>query len=486
MSLSHSALARGVEDKQGKFSLRGFPIPFGLRGPNRVKEPLKTIVLVVDEGARDALGLLLLGFELVRRGFRAVVSYASMGDILKVFPEAVFLGKAGTGYAIRRRLATDGTWPFPFAFHPAEGAFFQEEGWASSVERKYFLKAFTKQQPDVIMAWGQEQAHIIESFHPQAAVETVVTGSQRIDLCLPKNHWLSSESSKSVQDEFGDFVLITTRFTTILNQAPTYSLFKLLGKGSAGAVSKSSPPVERNRWARDSIDFGIFVEFIQAVASHLPAQKFLLRPHPSENAEIYRLLFSDFPNVQVDRKGNIVPLILAAKALVTSNCTTALEAVMCGTPTLNLSRFVGKRDPGGITIAREAGTLVSSAEAGVKALKSMVSGDFSPSQQTWSSTARRRLANLSREATPIIADILVDLSSRVAPTGLPATARIKKLGRRPGMASENGKAINLCELDPWGLLAKAEEQGYGKVRLAVATSDALVIEPICSPERQSY
>jgi surface carbohydrate biosynthesis protein len=473
--------ARKLESGRGHLSRTRFLIPSRLREPSGGLQPLKTIVLLVDEGPRDALGLVLLAFELVKRGFRAVVSNASMADLVKVFPEAVFFGKSGTGQAMRDGLAADGTWPFPFVFHPAEGAFFQEEGWASSIERKYFLNAFTKQQPDVIMAWGQEQAHIIESFHPQAAAETVVTGSQRLDLCVPKNRWLSSESSKSIQDEFGDFVLITTRFTTILNQVPAYSLFKLVNKGTAGAVSKSSPPVERNRWARDSIDFGIFVEFIQAVASHLPAQKFLLRPHPSENAEIYRLLFSDFPNVQVDRKGNIVPLILAAKALVTSNCTTAVEAVMCGTPTLNLSRFVSKRDPGGITIAREAGTLVSSAEAGVTALKSMVSRDFSPSQQTWSSTARRRLANLSREATPIIADILVDLSSRVAATGLPATARIRKLGRRSGMASETDKVINLCELDPWGLLAKAEGQGYGKGRLAVATSDALVIEPICSP-----
>lgn len=285
--------------------------------------------------------------KVVSRGFRAVVSDASMLELTKVFPEAVYLGKSGTRQAIVEGLPVDGSWPFPFAFHPAEGAFFQEDGWASHVERKYSLEGLTRKPADVIMAWGQEQADLIESRYPQAAGRTVVTGSQRIDLCLPENHWLSSDSSKLAQDEFGDFVLLTTRFTTVLNQAPARSLDKLIFKGSGRAGWKSSPSIERKRWERDSLDFGVFVDFIQKAARALPAQKFLLRPHPSENAEIYRLLFLDLPNVHVNRKGNIVPLLLAAQALVTSNCTTALEAVMCGTPTLNLTNSVTKRDPGG-------------------------------------------------------------------------------------------------------------------------------------------
>lgn len=122
--------------------------------------------------------------------------------------------------------------------------------------------------------------------------------------------------------------------------------------------------------------------------------------------------------------------------------------------------------------------LVSSAEAGVKALKSMLSSDFALSPQTWSSTAKKRLANLAGEATPIIADILVELSSRVPPTELVAAARIRKLASRRGSASEPDKHMDLSELDPVALLAKAQGEGYGKGRVVVASSGTLVVEPI--------
>lgn len=76
---------------------------------------------------------------------------------------------------------------------------------------------------------------------------------------------------------------------------------------------------------------GVFKEFMATVAKlarDLPEVRFIVRPHPFENHEVYEQAFAGFPNVKVDGTGPVLNVLAHARCLVHLNCATAVEATM--------------------------------------------------------------------------------------------------------------------------------------------------------------
>ncbi len=68
-----------------------------------------------------------------------------------------------------------------------------------------------------------------------------------------------------------------------------------------------------------------------AVADHTV----VLRPHPAENHATWLELAKGCPNLQVVNEGNVIPWLLASKALVANSCTTMVESAVLDVPTVN-------------------------------------------------------------------------------------------------------------------------------------------------------
>lgn len=57
-------------------------------------------------------------------------------------------------------------------------------------------------------------------------------------------------------------------------------------------------------------------------------QKVIVRPHPSENIEIWKKYTKNYSKkIKIIRSGNVLSWILAAKLLIHNGCTTAIEAL---------------------------------------------------------------------------------------------------------------------------------------------------------------
>jgi len=61
----------------------------------------------------------------------------------------------------------------------------------------------------------------------------------------------------------------------------------------------------------------------------------VIRPHPNEDHEPWKLAVIRSSNAHVVFEGGVVPWIMGASALVHNNCTTAVEAAVLGIPILN-------------------------------------------------------------------------------------------------------------------------------------------------------
>lgn len=73
-----------------------------------------------------------------------------------------------------------------------------------------------------------------------------------------------------------------------------------------------------------------YLETVPRLAERFPEQSFLVRPHPFENAELYRKSFESFANVTVDGSGSVLNAIQHARCVLHVNCGTAIEAIMLG------------------------------------------------------------------------------------------------------------------------------------------------------------
>jgi hypothetical protein len=74
---------------------------------------------------------------------------------------------------------------------------------------------------------------------------------------------------------------------------------------------------------------------LPALARALPNHTILIRPHPTEDHEVWREIAKDLPNARVDNDGNVVPWLMACETLIHVGCTTAVEAAVIGRPAIN-------------------------------------------------------------------------------------------------------------------------------------------------------
>src|SRR5262245_58913423 len=78
--------------------------------------------------------------------------------------------------------------------------------------------------------------------------------------------------------------------------------------------------------------FDALIPELVRLARARPGDRFVVRPHPFERADVYRERFADLPNVVVDPAGEVMPALAAARAVIHVNCGTSVEAIMIGTP----------------------------------------------------------------------------------------------------------------------------------------------------------
>ena len=73
-----------------------------------------------------------------------------------------------------------------------------------------------------------------------------------------------------------------------------------------------------------------------------PDHTIVVRPHPTENHDVYREIAARCQRVRVTNEGNVVPWLLCAKALVHNGCTTGVEAFVMRIPAVSFRASVNE------------------------------------------------------------------------------------------------------------------------------------------------
>jgi surface carbohydrate biosynthesis protein len=308
-------------------------------------DPAKaTLLMPVENQVRELDSKLLLACIAARRGFASLIGFRrEIHFHISSFPPGIYLSKSMTAasdsmFQIMRKLGH-------------EIVAWDEEALVHLPPETYFSRRLSPVAMGFVshmIAWGQDNAELWQQF-PQLpdGTEIHVTGNPRNDLLRPEIRLYYQKTVEELVERYGSFILINTNFNHVNAFYPGLNLFvpndKPEGDPRRGRAAKGMTReyAEGLRDHKQAI-FEKFQQLIPDVEKAFPEYNIVVRPHPTENQEIYHQIAAGSERVEVTNEGNVVPWLMAARALIHNGCTTGVEAYVMGVPAISYRATVNE------------------------------------------------------------------------------------------------------------------------------------------------
>jgi surface carbohydrate biosynthesis protein len=304
-----------------------------------------TLIIPVENQVRELDPKLLLTCIAARRGYPCIIG--SRRDVeldIDAYPRSVFLSKSMTirsllMFRITRKLGHEVvTWDEEALVHLPPDMYYPRR-----------LDPRAMRYVSHLFAWGEDNAELWRRY-PElpAGIPIHVTGNPRSDLLRPEIRRFYAEESDALRAKYGDFILVNTNFNHVNAFFPKLNLFQPVKKpGDVPKFGRAARGMTREfaealRDHKQAI-FEAFQEMIPALDREFPTHRIVVRPHPTERHDVYQQLAGRCERVTVTNEGNVIPWLMAAKALVHNGCTTGLEAYAVGLPAVSYRPRVDER-----------------------------------------------------------------------------------------------------------------------------------------------
>ncbi len=285
---------------------------------------MRALILPCETRSREFEAKLLLACRAAARGIDAWVGSKKVLDLqLARMPAAVYVGKSVTertahNFLLARkaghRLAT-----------------WDEEGlvWASrEVYWRTKVGSKTLALPELLLAWGEENAEAWRGFPGYTGNPIAVTGNPRADLLRRQFRPYFADQARAIGKDLGPFMLVNTNFSRVNHIQPRQNRHLKW-------LRENRPDDPRGGFAAHKFElFKAFRKMLPELAAALPETRIVIRPHPSEDSGTWEDLAAGHDNLLVRREGNVIPWLLASSGLIHNGCTTAVESWLVERPAL--------------------------------------------------------------------------------------------------------------------------------------------------------
>ncbi len=296
---------------------------------------MPTLIIPVENQVRELEPKILLACIGARRGFECLIGSRLEVDFhIAKFPRGIYLSKSMTArsvkmFRIMRMLGHRITvWDEEALVHPPAETYFTRRLSAAAIRRVSHL-----------FAWGEENTALWRSYPDYPGTPIHITGNPRGDMLRPELQEYYRKEVDRLKQQYGDFLLVNTNFGTVNAFNPGQNLFVEGVKGSGrreygrGAVGMRREYAEGLSAHKQAL-FEAFLQVIPRLERTFPGLNIVIRPHPVEDPTPYHRIAEHNSRVQVDNCGNVIPWLMAGKALIHNGCTTGVEAYMLGTPAI--------------------------------------------------------------------------------------------------------------------------------------------------------
>lgn len=196
--------------------------------------------------------------------------------------------------------------------------------------------ARTIDQASAVFGWGTEDTKTLEHTYPLYLSKMHRTGSPRADLWRPRfaQYW---GVPRAVPEK--PYLLVSSNMGSANNMQRLHETIQL--ERRLGYYQRD-PDMFSQKFGLIAEDYRMTLAFIEAIR-HLALSNdryvVVLRPHPVENIEAWKVYLEGIPNVHVIREDSITAWVNNAFAVMHNGCTTALEAIVSGKPVVTYLPF---------------------------------------------------------------------------------------------------------------------------------------------------
>ncbi len=279
---------------------------------------MKIVALPIETKVRELDGKLRLALHLAKEGWKvALGSLAEIKTNINTIKPNIYFGDSAVYKKTREDLyqALKEAGCVVIVLDTEGGIFYSPE--------KYLVRLSPKilEYVDYFFAWGEETKKIICEKRNFPSSNVIVTGNPSFDLLIPGFSRFYYPEAHLIQKEYGNYILINTRFGLI---NPYHQDIVL--KNKLYEIDHLIPVVQGL--------FDYFVEAAFSLSKSFPDFHVIVRPHPSENHGTYKKIFKKEDNIHVEHKWSVHPWALAARAVIHNACTTGIESLIMNRPVL--------------------------------------------------------------------------------------------------------------------------------------------------------
>jgi surface carbohydrate biosynthesis protein len=286
----------------------------------------KNFILLVEIVERELPASVLVGAELARRGHNVwLIEKGRFRKSPASFPPSIVLEKGLSKGCLDRFRSIRG------AGHVL--AVMCQEGFIYPSGEDYIKRRVhgeTIKAIDYLFLWGERQKKDLERFLGDVR-GYYVTGNPRVDLLHSRFRSSFAAETEAIRKQHGDFVLFTSRFSSVnhFRRSIDETLDRRKEQYAEGAQETVDERIEIRKRLFDD-----YMRMIGEVAKRLPEHKFIIRPHPVENVDVWRERFAGVANVEICDEGAAAPWLSAARCVVHNACTTGIEAYLLDRPVI--------------------------------------------------------------------------------------------------------------------------------------------------------
>jgi surface carbohydrate biosynthesis protein len=287
-----------------------------------------TLIIPAESQVRELDAKLLLSCVAAERGFPVFIgSRAFVHFKVDAIARGFYLAKSMRTLSIRmfdilRKLGH-------------EIVAWDEEGLLREPDADYYrwrLSPVTMRQVSHLIAWGSDDARVLNAYPGYNGVPIHITGNPRIDLMRSELRDYYQPQVDRIRERFGNFVLVNTNFSKVNHFYTNLSPLKT-------AIEAKDPQKVNSfdvGWGHHKLAlFDYFQKMLPALCESLSDHTVVLRPHPAENHVPWLAYANRCPNLQIADDGSVVPWLMATKAVIANSCTTQVEAAVLDTPSIS-------------------------------------------------------------------------------------------------------------------------------------------------------
>ena len=287
----------------------------------------KWINIRIEIKTREFQSKALLIYHLLAEGFGVIVKN-KLGENPSFFPKGIYLINSMYANAHEKiRKITD---------YGNQIYVLDEEGLVIRRKDEY-LKRIPKENMRLITKFlcnGESQYKIVKDKFPEFANKFIIVGNPRMNLLDEKFNGVEENKVNQIKQRYGNYILIVSNFGTVnITGSKTDKKSRYLKKlnhfKKLGIISNVEEELDfDNRFEHYEAIFQAFIKLINRVGNQEPDLKVIIRPHPSEDNQIWEEVAKKYSNINVIKEGSLNEWIKGSKIVVQNGCTSAIESLL--------------------------------------------------------------------------------------------------------------------------------------------------------------